>query len=104
MGWDIDVKEKVYQRLANEIFFRIYNGTYQLGTKLPSYLNIAKEAGSSPETARKAVKELQFKGVVDKTRRGYYVTLERRNIQEYRDCYIADLDREYTTAKGKVSQ
>lgn len=21
MGWDIDVREKVYQRLANEIFF-----------------------------------------------------------------------------------
>ena len=28
MGWDIDVKEKIYQKLANEIFFRIYNGTY----------------------------------------------------------------------------
>lgn len=23
MSWDIDVREKVYQRLANEIFFRI---------------------------------------------------------------------------------
>lgn len=53
--WDIDVKEKVYQRLANEIFFRIYNGTYRLGSKLPSYINIAKEAGSSPETVRKAL-------------------------------------------------
>ena len=38
MGWDIDVKEKIYLRLANEIFFRIYNGTYQLGSKLPSYI------------------------------------------------------------------
>jgi len=23
MGWDIDVREKGYQRLANEIFFRL---------------------------------------------------------------------------------
>ena len=23
MSWDIEVREKVYQRLANEIFFRI---------------------------------------------------------------------------------
>lgn len=23
MGWDIDVKEKIYLRLANEIFFRL---------------------------------------------------------------------------------
>ncbi|WP_165392586.1 hypothetical protein [Blautia producta] len=31
MGWDIGVKEKVYQRLANEIFFRILHGEYALG-------------------------------------------------------------------------
>ena len=31
MGWDIDVQEKVYQRLANEIFFRILHGEYALG-------------------------------------------------------------------------
>lgn len=46
MGWDIDVREKVYQRLANEIFFRILRGEYALGAKLPSYIEIAKEAGN----------------------------------------------------------
>ena len=30
MGWDIDVREKLYQRLANEIFFRILHGEYEL--------------------------------------------------------------------------
>ena len=55
MGWDIDVREKVYQRLANEIFFHILHGEYALGAKLPSYIDLAKEAGSSPETVRKAV-------------------------------------------------
>ena len=59
MGWDIDVREKVYQRLANEIFFRILRGEYALGAKLPSYIEIAKKAGSSPETLRKAFRELQ---------------------------------------------
>lgn len=28
MSWDIEVHEKVYQRLANEIFFRILRGEY----------------------------------------------------------------------------
>ena len=37
MSWDIEVREKVYQRLANEIFFRILHGEYGLGTKMPSY-------------------------------------------------------------------
>lgn len=53
MSRDIDVREKVYQRLANEIFFRILHGEYVKGAKLPSYIKIAKEAGSSPETVRK---------------------------------------------------
>ena len=53
MSRDIDVREKVYQCLANEIFFRILHGEYVKGAKLPSYIKIAKEAGSSPETVRK---------------------------------------------------
>ena len=47
MSWDIEVHEKVYQRLANEIFFRILRGEYALGAKLPSYIDFAKEAGRS---------------------------------------------------------
>lgn len=35
MGWDIDVREKVYQRLANEIFFRILRGEYGRLSPLP---------------------------------------------------------------------
>lgn len=27
MGWDIDVREKLYQRLANEIFFVFYTAS-----------------------------------------------------------------------------
>ena len=77
MSWDIEVHEKVYQRLANEIFFRILRGEYALGAKLPSYIDFAKEAGSSPETVRKAIRELQQQGVVEKTRRGYFVTSDR---------------------------
>lgn len=30
MGWDIDVREKVYQRLVNEIFFRIMSACHDL--------------------------------------------------------------------------
>lgn len=53
MSWDIEVHEKVYQRLANEIFFRILRGEYALGAKLPSYIDFAKEAGSSPRNSSK---------------------------------------------------
>lgn len=102
MGWDIDVREKVYQRLANEIFFRILRGEYALGTKLPSYIEIAKEAGSSPETVRKAIRELQQHGVIEKTRWGYFVASDRAVMITYRQQYLAAVEKEYLNAKEKV--
>ena len=53
MSWDIEVHEKVYQRLANEIFFRILRGEYALGAKLPSYIDFAKEAGAARKLSEK---------------------------------------------------
>ena len=35
MSWDIEVHEKVYQPLANEIFFRILRGESALGVADP---------------------------------------------------------------------
>lgn len=71
MAWDIAVKTKVYHLLANEIFFRIYNGTYPPGVKLSSFPVFAKEVGSSPETVRKAIYELQKHGIVERNRLGF---------------------------------
>ena len=102
MSWDIDVREKVYQRLANEIFFRILRGEYALGAKLPSYIDFAKEAGSSPETVRKAIRELQQQGVVEKTRQGYFVTSDEATVTAFRERYLASVEKEYQNARGKV--
>lgn len=66
MSWDIDVSEKLYQRLANEIFFRILHGGYRIGDKMHSYTELAKEARSSPETVRKVSWESQRQGIKDK--------------------------------------
>ena len=102
MGWDIDVREKLYQRLANEIFFRILHGEYELGAKLPSYVELAKEAGSSPETVRKAVRELQQEGIVEKLRAGYFVTSDNDRIIVFRQRYLASIEKEYLSEKEKV--
>lgn len=87
MGWDIDVREKIYLRLANEIFFRILHGEYAQGEKLPSYAELAKKAGCSPETVRKAIRELQQQGVVENLRVGYAVTSDSTQITAYRQRY-----------------
>ena len=100
--WDIEVKETVWHRLANEIFFRILRGEYTIGKKLPSYIYIAKEAGSSPETVRKAIRELQQQGVVEKTRQGYFVTSDEATVTAFRERYLASVEKEYQNAKAKV--
>lgn len=64
--WDIGIKETVYQHLANEIFFCILHEEYALGAKLPSYIDLAKKAGSSPEIVRKVSWESQRQGIKDK--------------------------------------
>ena len=100
--WDITVREKVYQRLANEIFFRVLHGEYALGAKLPSFIDLAKEAGSSPETVRKAFLELQQHGVIEKTWRGYFVASEETAISSFRQQYLATIEKEYLEAKEKA--
>ena len=102
MAWDIDVKYKIYHRLANELFFRIYNGAYPLGSKLPAYSTLATEAGCGPETVRKAIVELRMHGVVEKTRYGYFVTDNQEKVYEFRDNYLASVEQEYLEAKQKV--
>ena len=102
MRWDIEVREKVYQRLAKEVFFRILRGKYALGAKLPSYIDLAKEAGSSPDTARKAIRELQQHGVIEKTQRGYYVTADEAVVMAYRQQYLTTIEEQYLTAKAKA--
>lgn len=102
MSWDIEVHEKVYQRLANEIFFRILCSEYALGAKLPSYIDLAKEAGSSPETVRKAIRELQQRGVVRKTRQGNFVTSDEAAVITFQKQYLAFVEKEYRNAKEKV--
>lgn len=102
MGWNIEVREKVYQCLANEIFFRILHGKYVLGAKLPSYIDLAKEAGSSPETVRKSFRELQQHGVIEKKRQGYFVTADEAVVMAYRQQYLTIIEKKYLTAKAKV--
>jgi len=102
MGWDIDVNEKVYHRLANEIFFRILHGQYQLGTKLPSYQMLAQEAGSSSETVRKAVCELQTHDLIIKNRWGNFITLDKEKVLVYREQYLTNIEEHYNKERKKV--
>ena len=69
---------------------------------MPSYTELAKEAGSSPETVRKAIRELQQHGVIEKTRWGYFVSSDEAVIAAYRQQYLTTIEKKYLVAKAKV--
>ena len=73
-----------------------------MGAKLPSYIDLAKEAGSSPETVRKAIWKLQQHGVIEKTRWGYFVTADEVAVKAFREQYLASVEKEYQTSLAKV--
>ena len=79
-------------------------GSARWGTAkdIAPYIDFAKEAGSSPETVRKAIRELQQQGVVEKTRRGYFVTSDKAAVITFRQQYLASVEKEYHNAKEKV--
>lgn len=66
----------LYQFVYNEIIARIADGRYPPGTMLPSEFDIAAELSVSQGTARKALTELEAKGIVERRQgRGTFVTL-----------------------------
>lgn len=88
MGWDIDVKEKLYMKLADEIFFRILNGSIPVGGRLPTLAVLIREAGTSQGTMWKAMRLLLEWKIVIKTRKGYFVTDNQQVIQDVRNQLI----------------
>ena len=55
MGWDIDVREKVYQRLANEIFFRILRGGVCAGGQAALIQRDCKRGWEQPGNPPKSI-------------------------------------------------
>mgnify|MGYP001216096699 FL=1 len=70
------MSEPLYRSVYNTIIKRIAEGEYAPGSMLPSEFDIGSELGVSQGTARKALIELELKGIVKRRQgRGTFVTL-----------------------------
>jgi GntR family transcriptional regulator len=68
--------EPLYRVVFNRIIERIVDGSYPPGSMLPSEFDIGAELGVSQGTARKALIDLEKKGIIDRRQgRGTFVTL-----------------------------
>lgn len=84
----ISVNERIYHKLANELLFKIINGTIPIGSKLPPVFILLREANTSQDTMRKALYLLVERKIISKTYRGYFVTDDKQIICNARQQYI----------------
>lgn len=70
------MSQPLYRVVFNTIIQRIVNGIYPPGSMLPSEFDLGSELGVSQGTARKALIELDHKGIIERRQgRGTFVTL-----------------------------
>ena len=64
MRWNIRSDAPVYSQLVEHIKLAIISGEFPLGSRLPSVLDLASEAGVNPNTMQRAFAELEREGLV----------------------------------------
>ncbi len=102
MNWEIDTKERLHQKLADEIFFRILHGEFLLGSKLPTRTMLIRDANTSQDTLRKALVQLTDQKVLLKMRQGIYVTSDEQVLKKVRRQYIEQTISKCQSALKKV--
>lgn len=102
MNWTIDTKERLYQKLADEIFFHVLHDEFPLGSKLPSHTVLIRETNTSQDTLRKALVQLASQKVLFKTRQGIYVTSDEQVLKKARQQYIERTISKCQSALKKV--
>ncbi|EDM97867.1 transcriptional regulator, GntR family [Pseudoflavonifractor capillosus ATCC 29799] len=101
MDWNIEIKERLHQKLSDEILFHILDGEFPLGSKLPSKSVLIRDANTSQETLRKALMQLIAQKVLVKMRQGIYVTSDEQLLKSARQQYI---NREITKCQRALAK
>ena len=81
-NWTIDTKERLYQKLADEIFFRVLHGKFPLGSKLPSRTVLIREANTSQDTLRKSTCATCISKSIVQNAAGYLCNVGRTSIEK----------------------
>ncbi|MDT8399174.1 MAG: GntR family transcriptional regulator [Pseudomonadales bacterium] len=81
---DSNSSTSVFQQIADQIHFMINTGELKPGEKLPSLRTLAADHGLATNTVAKAMRQLEFKGLIQaQDRSGYIVTGLQDNIGRY---------------------
>jgi Predicted transcriptional regulators len=87
---------KRYTQLAVELLKKIFNGYYELGSKLPSTRELAKQAGVNPNTMQRALQVLQDEKVLIKqSTTGRYITTDIQLLSNMRNEILVQIRKNY---------
>lgn len=103
MSWDLKTDRPIYTQLLELIQIRIMNGTYPLGSKLPSVRELATEASVNPNTMQKALVELEQRGFVFSQRTsGRFVTEDEQMIAKVKEKLAQEYLEEFRSKMKQI--
>lgn len=102
---DSDLATPAFQQLVDQIHFIINTGELKQGEKLPSIRQIAEECGLAANTVAKAMRQLEFRGLIRaQDRSGFIVTGGETGADRYRARGVSSDKTEVHSAVGDLER
>lgn len=78
-----ELKKSVFERIADDVKWKVETGILQEGDKLPSCRELALQQGINPNTVQRAYSELEEAGYIyTLPKKGVYVSARKQNYFE----------------------
>lgn len=76
-------KSPIFQQIVDQIHFAINTGEMNPGDKLPSIRTIAAENDLAANTVAKALRQLEFRGVIEARDRSAFIVSQKSDVSRY---------------------
>ena len=103
MEWTFREDTPIYTQLCEFLTMAIVSGELQPGQRLTTVRELAAEAGVNPNTAQRAIAELERRGLVYSRRTvGRFVTEDAERIESERQALAEERGRAFLAAMEKL--
>lgn len=101
---DPSISNPVFQQLVDQIHFLINTGELKPGDKLPSIRRLAKEHKLASNTVAKALRQLEFRGLLQAKNRSAYVVSNNKSTSRYQARGVSSNKSEVENVVGKLDR
>ena len=98
-----DSSTPVFQQIIDQIHFAITAGELDIGDKLPSIRSIARELSLAPNTVAKALRQLEFRGLIEAHDRSGYTVSDYTSESRYQTRGVSADKKEVHDAVDRLS-